>query len=237
MTIQKIMSIENVLFLFSILVLLYSCVRLVQYVRTEGLENSTDTIVGMENAYTNIHCVRDDLPVIKLGRKSIACLKESPESDCLKYVDFNAPENIQCTNSRNNLNLYLSKQGLLNTSSQSRQMFDRFMKNGYYNIECNKEAFDDPNHWCHQVKTAIDQRCSNKTEFEKVTDKLCNEDLLSYAVAQNPDNTDKTIPTKFDPNSFQTRALKCKRVSCVRQRGSNKALCESNCNLCGNTVC
>lgn len=227
------MQVNNLVILFIVLIIGYFI-----FGQKENLDNSTDTIVGMENAYTNIHCLSPELPAIKLGKNSIACLTDNSgdESKCFKYADFDVPANFQCTNSRNNLNTYLSKDGLRNTSSKARQIFDGLMKNGYHNIECNKDAFDDPTHWCSQVKQAIDQRCSSKSEAERVTDRLCNEDLLSYAKTANPVNT-KTIPTRFAPDSFKTRALKCRQVNCARQRGANKELCESNCSLCGNTTC
>lgn len=226
------MPIENLVILFIILVIGYI------FSGKHSVREKMDTIVGMENAYTNIHCLSPDLPVIKLGKKSIACLTDNSgdESKCFKYSDFNIPPDYQCTNSRNSLNTYLSKDGLRNTSSAARQIFDGLMKNGYHNIECNKTAFDDTNHWCNKLKQSIDQRCGSKSEAERVTDKLCNEDLLSFANTPNPSTSSKTIPTRFAPNSFQTRALKCRQVNCARQR-SNKAVCESNCNLCGNTTC
>lgn len=231
------MQVEHLIVLFTVLVICYFLYR--ELVRVpENMENSTDTIVGMENAYTNIHCLSPDLPVIKLGKKSIACLTDNSgdESKCYKYSDFQVPNDFQCTNSSKSLNTYLSKDGLRNTSSKARQIFDGLMNNGYNNIECNKAAFDDPTHWCNSIKQSIDQRCSSKSQAERVTDRLCNEDLLTYAKTSTSSGQ-RTIPTRFSNNSFQTRSLKCRQVSCARQRGSNKATCEANCNLCGNTNC
>lgn len=224
------MQVENLLFLFAVLAIGYFLFN-----KKENLEN----IVGMENAYTNIHCLSPGLPAIKLGTNSIACLTDNSgdESKCFKYADFDIPSDFQCTNSRKSLNTYLSKDGLRNTSSKARQIFNGLMKDGYHNIECNKAAFDDPNHWCNHIKQAINQRCDNKSEAERVTDRLCNKDLLSYATAQNSAVNSKTIPTRFAPDSFQSRSVRCKRVNCARQRGANKTLCESNCDLCGNTSC
>jgi hypothetical protein len=225
---------EHLILLFAILVIGYFFLSI-----KENMDNSTDTIVGMENAYTNIHCLSPELPVIKLGNKSIACLTDNSgdESKCYKYSDFEVPNNFQCTNSRNSLNTYLSRDGLRNTSTRARQLFDTLMRNGYHNIECNKAAFDDPTHWCHKIKQSIDQRCNTKSEAERVTDRLCNKDLLSYSNASNPASNSKTIPIQFNPNSFQTRALRCRQVNCARQRGGNRTTCEANCNLCGNTTC
>lgn len=228
------MQVENLIILFIVLTIAYYILG-----KKETLENSTDTIIGMENAYTNIHCLTPDLPVIKLGKNSVACLTDNSgnEAKCFKYADFDMPANYQCTNSIKSLNTYLSKDGLRDTSSKARQLFNGLMKNGYQNIECNKAAFDDPNHWCRGVKQAIDRRCSGKSKAERATDRLCNEDLLSFTKAENPTTTSKTIPTRFAPDSFQSRAIKCRQVNCARQRGATKTLCESNCNLCGNTTC
>ncbi len=226
------MQLENLILLFAVLVIAYFI-----FGTKETMSNSTDNIVGMENAYTNIHCLSPELPVIKLGRNTISCLTDNSgdESKCFKYSDFNVPSNFQCTNSKNSLNTYLSKDGLRN-QGPARTIFDRLMRDGYHNIECNKAAFDDPNHWCGQVKQAINQRCGSKSKAERVTDRLCNEDLLTYSQTQHPSGTSKTVSSRFANDSFKSRSSKC-RQNCARQRGGNRTLCESNCNLCGNTTC
>jgi hypothetical protein len=194
----------------------------------------------MENAYTNIHCISPDLPVVKFGKNSIACLTDNSgdESKCFKYSDFDVPSDYQCTNSKKSLNNFLSKDGLRNKGS-ARSLFDKLMKDGYHNIECNKASFEDPNHWCGQVKQAIDQRCNSKSEAERITDRVCDKNLLTYSQTHHPSGTSKTVSSRFSNDSFKSRASKCIQ-NCARQRRftpEQREECNSNCNLCGNTIC
>ena len=147
----------------------------------EGVENiMPDTVVGVENAYTNIHCINENLPIIKIGTKldRVSCLsKTANENDCYKYSDFSVPSGYQCTNSSKDLNNYLSKDGLRDKSTKARSLFDNLMTSGYYNHTCNDASIKDASHWCGKIYNAIQTRCAAKNKFERASDRLCNEEI------------------------------------------------------------
>lgn len=218
-------------------------VRILQKRNVEGLDDqplNSNTIVGMENAYTNIHCVSPELPAIKLGSRSISCLTDANGDDnsCLRLSDFQVPATVACTGSGRTLNTYLSRDGLLDTNSRSRQLFNTLSQQGYKNITCNKAAFEDPNHWCNKILQALDQRCAGKSQVEKDSDNLCNTSFLNAVNARAEENVvTPTTTSFFSPTDFQTRVRRCQSVDCVRQRGANLQVCRANCSLCGKGTC
>lgn len=209
--------------------------------RVEGVENTSgqvqqapDTIVGMENAYTNIYCVNENLPVIKLGTGSISCLSPNAnEANCLKYTDFNVPSDYSCTDSHKSLNNYLSKDGIRDTSSTSRKLFDSLMSKGYYNHTCDVTSLNDPNHWCGQVFKTIQNKCNSKKNiFEKNSDRLCNDELF-----KNPPTS--KVALAFGSGSITSQINKCKNVNCARAipKGLTKQQCQDNCSICYQPNC
>jgi hypothetical protein len=109
----------------------------------EGNSNTPpETIYGSENAYTNINCINESLPVFKINPSGLFCLSSTAnEQNCYKYSDFNVPTDYTCTNSRKDLNNYLSKDGLRDIKSTSRQIFNNLSQQGYYNHGCSQSNY------------------------------------------------------------------------------------------------
>ena len=202
----------------------------------EGVENiMPDTVVGVENAYTNIHCINENLPIIKIGTKldRVSCLsKTANENDCYKYSDFSVPSGYQCTNSSKDLNNYLSKDGLRDKSTKARSLFDNLMTSGYYNHTCNDASIKDASHWCGKIYNAIQTRCAAKNKFERASDRLCNEEIYKSP----PVNKSSTF---FSKDSISSKINMCKNKNCARSvpPGMTKAQCLENCDLCYETKC
>ena len=204
--------------------------------KKDKLENTEQpqTIFAMENAYTNIHCVREDLPLVKLRTNSIACLSKDG-SNCFSRSDLQVPAEYACTDSRDSVNNYLSKDGIRDKSKYSRTVFDNLMSGGYHNIECDYTALRDPNHWCGKVYQAVQDRCANKSDIERSTDRLCNKDIFTYYNNKRTDNP--TNSTFYSPTSIQSRIEKCVTTDCKRQANINQAYCEESCKLCYDATC
>jgi len=200
--------------------------------RFEGFNNN---VVGVENAYTNIHCINEDLPVIKIAPKldGVSCLsKTANENDCYKYGDFSVPSEYQCTNSSKDLNNYLSKDGLRNKSTKARSIFDNLMSSGYYNHTCNDTSIKDASHWCGKIYNAIQTRCDAKNKFERASDRLCNEEIY-----KSPPVDKSSV--FFSKNSISSKINMCKSKNCARNvpAGMTRAQCLENCDLCYETKC
>jgi hypothetical protein len=228
------MQIKNLIYLVGLLFVIYFL-----YTKTkEGLETSINsqpqTIFGMENAYTNIHCVQDNLPLIKLRQNSIACLSKDG-STCYDRNALQVPSDYACNDSVRSVNNYLSKNGIRDKSKYSRTVFDELMSKGYHNIECDYGALHDSNHWCGKVYNAIQDRCSNKGEIERMTDRLCNKDLLANYTTQKTDQP--TTSAFYSPDSIQFKIDKCVSTDCKRQANIDQTYCAESCKLCYDATC
>ncbi|NBO99294.1 MAG: hypothetical protein EBU90_04095 [Proteobacteria bacterium] len=227
------MEINNLVYLVAILFVLYFVFSQTK----DALENTSEqpqTIFAMENAYTNIHCVREDLPLIKLRPNSIACLSKDG-SKCFSRSDLQVPADYACNDSQKSVNNYLSKDGIRDKSKYSRTMFDDLMSGGYHNIECDYSALHDSNHWCGKVYQAVQDRCATKSEIERMSDRLCNKDLFTYYNTKRTDNP--TNSTFYSPTSIQSRIEKCVTTDCKRQVNIDQPYCEESCKLCYDATC
>lgn len=227
------MHIKNLVYLAAILFVLY----FIFSENKEKLENTPDkpqTIFAMENAYTNIHCIREDLPLVKLRPNSIACLSKDG-TNCFTRSDLQVPPEYACNDSQKSVNNFLSKDGVRDKSQYSRTVFDNLMSGGYYNIECDYSALRDPNHWCGKVYQAVQDRCAKKSDIERSTDRLCNKDIFTYYDAKQTDNP--TNNSFHSSTSIQSKIDKCVSTDCKRQANINQAYCEESCKLCYDATC
>lgn len=227
----KLINFLNFFYVIVILIIIHFVLT-----KFEGVDNTMPgTVVGVENAYTNIHCINENLPIIKIGTKldRVSCLsKTANENDCYKYSDFSVPSGYQCTNSSKDLNNYLSKDGLRDKSTKARSLFDNLMSSGYYNHTCNDASIKDASHWCGKIYNAIQARCAAKNKFERASDRLCNEEIYKSP----PANKSSTF---FSKDSISSKINMCKNKNCARSvpPGMTKAQCLENCDLCYETKC
>lgn len=109
------------------------------------------------------------------------------------------------------------------------------MTKGYYNIECDYDAFNDPSHWCRNLQSSLKTYCgSYKTDIERNQDKLCDPDLLTNATQRQ--SSQPTTVSFFSPSSIRSKLQKC-GGDCSRQRNIDQTYCRESCQLCLNATC
>lgn len=128
------------------------------YILFSYRENLSANIVT--NVFSDLRCLADDLPIVRLiDNKTFQCITKNKNdtTNCMLRSDFKIPDTIPC----NQINQYLSREGVRDKSLPTRQLFDNLEKDVDYNfITCNQDAFNDPNHWCGKLyKNVTDVKC------------------------------------------------------------------------------
>jgi hypothetical protein len=172
---------------------------------------------------------------------------------------------ILCQNKQDknyNVNTFLSKDGIRQLAGgpnklNTRDVFNDLDSNGYYTIECNQPALNDPNHWCGKVYKSVDNMCNSfvrpdgkPDEFTKSMYTECTGTLATFK------NTAATPGTPLIKSTLYKKApagvalapgaapdaltiTNCKNKDCVRNKPKDitAAVCQTNCTTCGKTKC
>jgi hypothetical protein len=222
-----------------VLIVLLAIVSFVYTLRTkkESLTNNNSlvppvTMTTVENAYTDMYCVNDDLPLVKLKPTSISCLSKDGVN-CLTRRDLAIPDSYACNRSKNSVNNYLSTDAL--RSDAGKRTFNDLSKKGYFNISCDYDGFNNPNHWCGKLKGGLTDYCASyESDLQRSFDKLCTPDLLT-----NASQSQSGLPTYsvlYSPDSPAFKLEKCKS-DCSRNQNIDMMYCNESCNLCYDPTC
>jgi hypothetical protein len=133
--------------------------------------------VMVTDAFSNLRCISDNLPIVRLiDNKSIQCLSKSGGNteNCMMRSDFKIPDNVKC----NDINTYLSKDGIRNKNSPAKGVYDTLQRDVDYNLlTCNPDGLNDAGHWCGKTFNVIkNEKCTSvdgnfgfwKTPCEKI---------------------------------------------------------------------
>ena len=245
----------------------------------EGAENTDDTqtVFGVRNAFTGLHCYDNSLPIVSVDSNTFTCISKDG-SNCLMRDDLKIPrENVYdangkiittgilCQNKEDknyNVNTYLSKDGIRQLAGgpskpNTRDVFNDLDSNGYYTIECNQPALNDPNHWCNKVYNSVDKMCSSFVKPDGTSDDIiksmyseCTGTLATFKRTPAKAGTSLTKSTLYKKAAADATPVagatpdaltitNCKSKDCVRNRpkGMSLADCQTNCGVCGKTKC
>lgn len=235
---------------------------------SEGIENTApQTIFGVNNAYTGLHCYDNNLPIVSVNN-TITCISKDG-INCLMRNDLKIPSvdildgsgniithNISCRNDQDknfNVNTFLSKDGIRQLANGSvnpntRDIFNDLSSNGYYTLQCNQSGLNDPNHWCNQTYSNIQDMCSKYDQFSKSSHTECGDSLTTFKNSASTNTTSGPVlstlyktsevtATGAPPNA--SKIMSCKNKDCIRGRPSGMTLstCQANCSVCGKSTC
>lgn len=231
----------------------------------EGIQNTPQTIYGVNNAFTGLHCYDNNLPIISVDSNTLTCISKDG-TNCLMRDDLKIPTNtildvnnniitngIVCRNDQDknyNVNTFLSKDGIRQIAGgpnniNTRDVFNDLSANGYYTLQCNQSGLNDPNHWCSKTYNSIQDTCSHFDQFQKSSHLECNDTIttfknsLSSNILPVTSTLYKTVPIVSGAPPTASMIMSCRNKNCIRgrQAGQSLSTCQSNCNICGKGVC
>lgn len=119
--------------------------------------------VVVTNAFSDLRCVSDDLPIVRLiDNKSVQCLSKSENDteNCMMRSDFAIGSNIKC----NDINTHLVKQ-IRDKNSPVTKVYNNLESKTDYNLlTCNPEAMNDSSHWCGKIYNVVKNDKCNSNE-------------------------------------------------------------------------
>lgn len=141
------------------LVILVICLFIFYYLLQRQKENLDAVMVT--NAFSDLRCISDNLPIVRLiDKKSVQCLSKSENDteNCLMRSDLGIDPKIKC----NDINTYLVKE-IRNQKSPVRKVYDNLEKNVNYNlITCNPDGLNNSDNWCGKTFNVIkDEKCTS----------------------------------------------------------------------------
>jgi hypothetical protein len=146
------------------LVVLTFCLFIFYYLLNRSKE-SLDAVM-VTNAFSDLRCISDDLPIVRLiDNKSVQCLSksETDTENCLMRSDLAVDSKIKC----NDINTHLVKE-IRNKNSPVRKVYDGLEKNVNYNLlTCNPDGLNNSGHWCGKIYNVVkNEKCtSNEGKF------------------------------------------------------------------------
>ena len=211
----------NIAFIFLFVAVLY-------FLFIHNRENLDDTappqtIFGVMNAFTGLHCYDNNLPIISVNSGTFTCISKDGKN-CLMRNDLKIPDTILCKNSEdkdNNVNLYLSKDGIRqlaggSTNPNTKDIFNDLDSNGYYTIQCNQTAINTPGHWCNSMYDKVDTMCNSFTDqFTKSMYTECDGSLATFKNSTPKDNS-LTVSTLYKTGDNALQILTCQNKDCIR---------------------
>ena len=175
--------------------------------------------VVVTNAFSDLRCVSDDLPIVRLiDNKSVQCLSknENDTQNCMMRSDFAIGANIKC----NDINTHLVKQ-IRDKNSPVTKVYNNLESNTNYNLlTCNPEAMNDPSHWCGKIYNVVkNEKCNSNEGKYGLWVNPCKQ-MPEYA-ASSPKGSKTSIVNK-------TQILQAKAEAKLNSDISrNKGLCGS----------
>ena len=132
------------------------------YLLNQDKKEHLDAVV-VTNAFSDLRCISDDLPIVRLiDNKSVQCLSksESDTENCMMRSDFSINSNIKC----NDINTHLVKQ-IRDKNSPVTKVYNNLESNTNYNLlTCNPEAMNDSSHWCGKIYNVVKNDKCNSNE-------------------------------------------------------------------------
>ena len=217
----------------------------------EGIDNTPpQTIFAVGNAFTGLTCYDDNQPIVSQDGNTFTCISKDG-TNCLYKQNLNIPNTVSCKD----VNTYLSKDGVRQLPSSvgggspnSRDVFDDLSKNGYYTLQCNYKALNDPNHWCNKISQSYNNWCGTLDRFAKASNPGCNsiplysqkptDSTLTSVLFKNLTDAEKAANSKMGIVDRAT-VVSCQNKDCIRNKPANitSAQCKTNCSTCGKTKC
>lgn len=222
----------------------------------EGAENTDapQTIFGVRNAFTGLHCYDNNLPIVSVDANTFTCISKDGVN-CLTRDELKVPrENVYdangkiittgilCKNKEDknyNVNTYLSKDGIRQLAGgpskpNTRDVFNDLDSNGYYTIDCTQTALNTPGHWCNNVYNSVQVMCSGmKDQFEKSNYPECGDTLTAFKNTPAPPGT-PLVKTTLYKRPVAGSAIgnipdaytiaNCKGKTCARSRLKGDAM-------------
>lgn len=234
----------------------------------EGIENTTvpQTIFGVNNAFTGLHCYDDSLPIVSVDSNTLTCISKDGKN-CLMRDDLKIPRDnildtngniitsgILCRNDQDqnhNINTFLSKDGIRQLAGGSsnlntRDVFNDLSSNGYYTLQCNQTGLNDSNHWCNKTYNSLQGMCNQYNQFTKSSHPECSDTITTYKNSAST-NLNPTTSTLYKTNvpivsgapPSASVIMGCRNKDCIRgrQAGQSLSTCQANCNICGKGTC
>lgn len=151
---MKTKNIYYLILLFIILSIFY------YFTQTYSKENLEAVISG--NAFTDLRCLDDSLPIYRFINKSkdtqtFQCLSKD-KINCMVRSDFNVDKNVKCQD----INTYLVKE-IRNANSPVRQVYNDLQNNTNYNLlSCTPDSMNKPGHWCNNMFNNLTSKTNSK---------------------------------------------------------------------------
>lgn len=222
-----------------------------QHQEEEGIDNTPpQTMFTVGNAFTGLTCYNENHPIVSQDGSTFTCISKDG-TNCLYKQNLNIPNNVSCKN----INTYLSKDGVRQLPSSvtggqpnSRDIFDDLSKNGYYTLQCNYKALNDPNHWCGKISASYKEWCGTLDRFAKASNPGCDsiplyaekvtDSTITKTLFKNLSDSEKAANSKMGIIDMAT-VVSCQNKDCVRNKPSNitASECKANCSKCGKTKC
>lgn len=222
------MKLNNILFAFLFLAVLYFLFKRTGN-STENLDDTSanttttpQTIFGVRNAFTGLHCYDNNLPIVSVDSGILSCISKDGKN-CLMRNELKIPDTVLCKNSEdknNNVNTYLSKDGIRQVAGGSdnpntKDIFNDLDSNGYYTIQCNQTALNTSGHWCNSIYNTVDTMCNSLDPISKSLYTECNGALATYKNTSPKDNS-LTVSTLYKKGDDGLAILTCQNKDCIR---------------------
>lgn len=204
------------------------------------LLKNKETFLGdvVINAYSDMHCIEDDQPLVRLFPRNqpttFQCLSTTGTGDgCIKRSTINVPSNYACKGSARNVNLFLSRDGIrqVNLPQTRNAPFGKVYWE-FENLRTNSKPRDPSmnlslvtctpkgllsgdNHWCGQLWKTVEPICEKQKFEQGIFSSLCD-NVKNELSKANEHTTNEIVTSANNIAALQMRA-QCKS-DCTRQR-------------------